>query len=148
MFDLVMAAAHHLLVFGLFGLILAEYAMLRPGLDRLAVARLARLDLGYGLLAAAILVVGGIRAVYAAKGWAYYDDNLFFWLKLAAFVGIGLCSARPTLAFLRWKRAPQPPDDREVAALRIYLRLQMLLFALLLVFAAAMARGFGSGLGG
>jgi len=144
MFDLVMAAAHHLLVFGLFGVIVAEYVMLRPGLDRAAAARLARIDMGYGLLAGAILIVGFARAIFAAKGWAYYADNLFFWLKIAAFAGVGLCSAPPTIAFIRWKRAGRTPDDSQVAALRGYLRLQILLFAVLLIFAAAMARGYGN----
>lgn len=148
MFDLVMAAAHHLLAFALFGIIVTEYVLLRPGLDRAAVARIATIDLGYGLLAGLILLVGFARAFFAAKGWAYYADNHFFWLKIATFVVIGLCSARPTLAYIRWKTARLLPDDGQIAAVRLYLRIQILLFAVLLVFAAAMARGYGGGLGG
>jgi len=39
MLDLVLAVAHHLLVFGLFGVLLAEFLLVRPGLDAAAMAR-------------------------------------------------------------------------------------------------------------
>ena len=59
----------------------------------------------YGLLAGLIVVVGFSRAIFAAKGWTYYEHNALFWAKLATFALIGLLSVPPTLAYLRWRRA-------------------------------------------
>ena len=89
-----------------------------------------------------------MRAVYAAKGWAYYSVNLFFWAKIGTFAVTGVLSAMPTIAILRWRGAvaadpafaPAPAAIRNV---RRFLWAEVVLFALLPVFAAAMARGYG-----
>ncbi len=143
MLDLILAIVHHLLVFSLFGSVFAEFFALRPGLGRDAGARFARLDLAYGIVAGLIVIVGICRAIFAAKGWHYYEHNGFFWAKLGTFALIGLASVPPTLAYLRWRKASAPPGDKEVKAIRIYLHLELALFVPLLGFAAAMARGYG-----
>ena len=141
--DLGLAVAHHLLIFGIFGVIAAELILVRPGIDSATVHRVARLDLWYGLLAAAILIVGFARANLAAKGWDYYAHNAFFWSKVGTFAVIGLLSIPPTVAYIRWRRGSVAPTDAQVGTVRLFLRAQIVLFALLLVFAAAMARGYG-----
>jgi len=143
MLDLEFAIGHHLLVFGLFGVLFAELIAVRRGMDQAAVARVAAVDLWYGILAGAILIVGFARAAMAAKGWAYYSHNGFFWAKIVTFLVIGLLSAPPTIAYIRWKRAGAAPADTQVAGVRRFLYLEVILFALLPAFAAAMARGYG-----
>jgi putative membrane protein len=142
MLDLSLAIAHHLLVFSLFGIVFAEFFALRPGLDGDALARLARLDLVYGIVAGLIIFVGFSRAIFAAKGWHYYMHNGFFWAKIGTFALIGLASVPPTLAYLRWRKAGAP-SDQEIKRVRFYLHLELALFVPLLGFAAAMARGYG-----
>lgn len=143
MLDLSFATGHHLLIFGLFGVLFAELMLVRRSMDRTAVARVASIDLWYGILAGLILIVGFARAILAAKGWAYYSHNGFFWAKIATFVVVGLLSAPPTIAYIRWKRAGAAPTDAQVAGVRRFLVAEVGLFALLPVFAAAMARGYG-----
>jgi putative membrane protein len=143
MLDLVLAISHHLLIFGLFGVLFAELVLLRSGIDRPGVARLARIDLWYGILAGLIVIVGLSRAVFAAKGWAYYSHNLFFHLKMGTFILVGLLSIAPTLSYLRWRRNGVTPSDPQVKSVRRWLWAEMILFALLPAFAAAMARGYG-----
>jgi putative membrane protein len=143
MLDLWLAIGHHLLIFGLFGVLAAELVLVRRGADLAVIARVARIDLWYGVLAGLILAVGFSRAVFAAKGWAYYSHNLFFHAKIGTFVLIGLLSIPPTVAYIRWRRAGVAPTDAQVASVRHFLWSELLLFALLPVFAAAMARGFG-----
>ncbi len=143
MLDLGLAIAHHLLVFILFGVLAAELIVVRRGIDPAGVARIARVDLWYGVLAGLIIVAGFARATMAAKGWAYYQHNAFFWAKLGTFAVIGLLSIPPTLAYLRWKRSGAAPDDGQIAKVRGYLYAEVLLFLLLPAFAAAMARGYG-----
>jgi putative membrane protein len=143
MLDLLFAVGHHLLIFAIFGIICAEFWAVRPGMSGATVARITSLDLWYGILAAAIVVVGFCRAIFAAKGWAYYSHNAFFWAKLAAFAAIGLLSVPPTLAFLRWRKAALAPSDSDIRSIRRYLHWELALFVFLPIFAAAMARGYG-----
>lgn len=141
--DLVLAIAHHLLIFGIFGVVCAELITLRPGIGAVEVKRLAGVDIWYGVLAGLVVVVGFCRAVFAAKGWAYYSHNLFFWAKIGTFVLIGLLSIAPTVAFIRWRGKGLVPDEAQVTGARRWLWAEFVLFAPLLAFAAAMARGFG-----
>jgi putative membrane protein len=149
MLDLALAIIHHLLVFALLGVLAAELMIVRRDLGAADIRRLAAVDAYYGALAGAIIIVGFCRAIFAAKGWDYYSHNLFFWLKLGAFAGVGLLSARPTLKILAWRRAqridaafaPAPDDVRQVHG---FLMVEAAFFAFIPAFAAAMARGYGS----
>ncbi len=143
--DLLLAALHHLLVFGLAAMLVAEAVLLRGPLDNAGIARLARIDGGYGACAGLLLVVGLCRLWFGAKGLDFYLHNPWFHAKLGAFVLTGLLSILPTLRFLRWRKAVQAnagfrPDAAELARIRSVLRLQLLLLAAIFVLAAAMAR--------
>lgn len=141
--DLVLAILHHFFIFALFAVLFAEFVSVRPSMSSAAVARVASIDAWYGVLAGLIIIVGFARAIAAARGWDYYAHNVFFWAKIGTFVTIGLLSIPPTLAFLRWQRASTLPTDDAVAKVRRYLWIEVALFAPLLTFATAMARGYG-----
>jgi putative membrane protein len=143
MLDLSLAIGHHMLVFALFGILAAELVLVRRGVDLATLGRVGKIDLWYGVLAALIIVVGFSRAVFAAKGWVYYSHNLFFHAKIGTFVLIGLLSVPPTIAYIRWRRAGSIPTDAQLASVRRFLWAELLLFAFLPAFAAAMARGYG-----
>jgi putative membrane protein len=143
MIDLALAIAHHLLVFAVLGVLLAEFLSLRSLASSKAVTRIAAIDLGYGILATLIVIVGFSRAAFAAKGWLYYSHNAFFWAKVATFAAIGLLSVRPTISFVRWRRSGTVPDDAAIEPIRLCLHTELGLFVLLPIFAAAMARGYG-----
>ncbi|KRA47848.1 DUF2214 family protein [Devosia sp. Root635] len=144
--DLVLASAHHLVVFALVGLFAAEFAMLRPGLAGARIGQLAKLDAAYGGVAALVIVVGVLRVIFGAMGWEYYVGNYAFWAKMAAFLVMGLLTVPPTLAIRRWAKAGQDhvvPAD-EIAASRRFIHLQAGVLLLIPIFAAAMARGYGA----
>ncbi len=147
MTDLALAILHHLLVFTLAGIIAFEIAVIRPGLTSDDITRVARVDLWYGILAGAILIVGFSRATFAAKGWAYYSHNWLFWAKIGVFGLVGLLSIVPTLSLLRWRKTARHTsfevDARELRHVRGHLFAEAALFALLPIFAAGMARGYG-----
>jgi putative membrane protein len=143
MFDFSLAVVHHLVVFALLAIVVAELSLVRRGMDAPTVATVARIDLGYGALAAIALAVGVVRAVYAAKGWYFYSNNGFFWAKIGIFVVIGLLSVPPTLKFIQWRKLQHVPHNAQVDALRKYLWAELALFALLPLCAAGMARGYG-----
>jgi len=143
--DLVLAIAHHLLIFSFAAALAFQITVTRRAMTADDIVRLARVDIWYGLLAAAILAVGICRAVFAAKGWHYYSVNIFFQAKLGAFAIVGLLSIMPTRAIRRWRRALArdtaflPPPD-EIGRIRRILWLEVLFFAMIPAFAAAMAR--------
>jgi putative membrane protein len=146
--DLVLAIVHHLLVFMLAGVLAFEIGTVNLTMRRDEILGVGRVDNWYGILAVVIVVVGFIRATVAAKGWAYYEVNLFFWAKIATFLVVGLLSIVPTVAIIRWRNALKsdaafaPPGDT-IRRARGYLWAEAALFLLLPVFAAAMARGYG-----
>jgi putative membrane protein len=144
MLDLALAAAHHILAFGLVAVLFDELTSVRKGMDEAAVARLARMDMVYGALAGALILIGIARVAFAAKGWLYYVHNLFFWGKMGAFVLVGLMSIPPTLAFRRWMKAGGAPAPEAVAKVRRWLIAQAHLIVVIVACAAAMARGFGA----
>ncbi len=148
MTDLALAIAHHLLVFSLAAILAAELAMVRPGLGGAALRRLGLVDLHYGAIAGAVLVVGFLRVFYGVKGPGAYLPNPFFWAKISAFALVGLLSVPPTLRILAWRRQARAEpdfslDEAQVRGVRRYILAQVALFALIPIFAATMARGYG-----
>ena len=143
MLDLVLAIVHHVLIFGIFGILFAELMAVRLDVSSATAARIASIDLWYGIFAGAVVIIGFCRANFAAKGWTYYSHNAFFWAKIMTFAGIGLLSVPPTIVFVRWRRAGIAPDDAGIGKVRCYVHVELALFVLMLIFAAAMARGYG-----
>lgn len=146
--DLLLAAAHHILIFAIAAVLAFEVGVVRPGLTAADIRRVAKVDAWYGILAALIIVVGFVRAIYAAKGWAYYSVNHFFWAKIIAFAIVGLLSVPPTIAYIRWRNALKTdpsflPAPQAIASARRFLWMEVVVFAFIPIFAAAMARGYG-----
>lgn len=144
--DALLAIVHHLLAFGLVGLIMAEWAVLRGVASADTVNRLARVDLFYGIAAGALLAVGALRVTYGVKGYAFYVGNPVFWLKVALFAAAGLLSILPTVRFIRWSRAVKLgtlPDAAQWLATRKLIVWELHCLAGVMICAALMARGVG-----
>jgi putative membrane protein len=147
--DLVLAIAHHLAVFSVFGLLIAEVALLKPGLTADRIRQLGLVDSLYGLASVLVIIAGVSRVIWGPAGWEYYVANWAFWAKMAAFIIVGLLSVPPTIAVLRWRRqlAGNPgfsPDNGQVAMLRRFFTGELIAFAFIPAFAAMMARGYGA----
>jgi putative membrane protein len=151
MTDLILAIAHHLIVFGIAAVLAAELALLRPmSMSPHTVKLLGRFDTFYGLLALAILVVGFSRVFHGTKGPNFYLDNPVFWIKVGAFGVVGLLSVKPTLRILAWQKALKAdaaftPSADDLKALRRRKLAEIHVFALIPIAAAVMARGIGLG---
>ena len=150
MTDLLLACLHHLVVFTLVTLPVAELALMRGRVGALRVQHLARIDAMYGGLAALILVIGFGRVFHGAKGADFFLRNPVFWTKIAFFALAGLVSIVPTVRVLRWKKAVRGDagfvvQDADLASTRRWLGVELALFVPIPVLAAAMARGVGLG---
>lgn len=145
--DLLLAIAHHLLVFILFAILAVELVWMKREMSREGLPRLVRLDMLYGIVAGLVLVAGFSRVFFGAKGYEYYFSSHSFWAKILAFVAIALLSIYPTLKILAWRRraAADPdfvPPAAEIAKARRILHIEATIFLLIPIFAAAMARGY------
>ena len=148
--DTLLAAFHHICVFGLFVILAAEMTLVRPGMSAENVMRVVRVDGMYGILAVLVLVAGGLRVFYGAKGAAFYTHNPVFWIKIGLFITIGLLSIPPTLNYIRWRKALRNnpnafPESSAIAATRKFIHIELALLFLLPILAALMARGIGLG---
>jgi putative membrane protein len=145
--DLLLAIAHHLLIFALFGLLVTEMAMLKPEIPRATVFRLARVDTAFGVVAGLILIVGFGRVFFGLKGYEYYMHSAAFWAKIAAFVVVGLLSIQPTIRIIQWRKAAASdpafrPTTTEVVSVKRVMHYEGAVFVLIPIFAAMMARGY------
>ena len=143
--DLSLAALHHLLVFGLVSMLVAQSVLLRGRIDGPVLAKLGGIDRGYGITALLLLVVGLMRVFHGIKGEDFYLHNPWFHAKFGAFVLVGLLSIWPTLGFLRWRKALKAdpaflPTTAEACRLHRIIRFELALVAVIFVLAAAMAR--------
>jgi putative membrane protein len=143
--DLGLAALHHLLVFALTAMLVAQAVLLRGPLQAPTVPRLAKLDAGYGAVAGLLLIVGLVRVFHGIKGADFYLHNPWFHAKVGTFVLVGLLSILPTVRYARWKKAQRlapdaVPDEATLARLRMILRIELAGVAVIFVLAAAMAR--------
>ena len=146
--DWLLASLHHLAVFSLVAILSAEIVLTAGPIDNRLALRVARVDAWFGILAALVVAAGVLRVFFGAKGYEYYWANIFFWAKMALFVGAGLVSVAPTAIYAGWRRRVRadpsfrPPAD-EIKQLRQALYVEAGLFALIPICAAAMARGYG-----
>lgn len=146
--DLLLAIAHHLLVFALLGVLVTEIMMLRPEISAPALLRLGRIDIAFGIIAGLIVIVGFGRVFFGLKGAEFYLQNPVFWAKIAAFVVVGLLSIQPTMCIIQWGREARAdrsfrPAAEEVLRTRRLMHWEGVVFVLIPIFAAMMARGYG-----
>ena len=148
MLDLILAIAHHLLVFSVAGCLAAETALFRAPMRGGTLRRLGSIDRAYGILAGLVVAIGFLRVYLGAKGPDFYLGNPFFWAKIAAFLAVGVISIGPTMRLIGWQRAAKAdlsfvPPLAEVKRVRRWVRIEVGVFLLIPVFAAVMARGYG-----
>jgi putative membrane protein len=144
----VMAFLHHLMAFTLVACVVYEFIAYRKGLSIEEARRIQRADLMYGISAGLLLIVGVLRVLYFEKGPTYYTHNPFFWLKMNAFLVVGLLSIDPTIRYLRWNKTLKEDrlpeiSDKEFRRTRLILTVEVIGLVVILFAAALMARGIG-----
>lgn len=143
--DLLLAIAHHLLIFALAAILTAELILVRPQMTSADVLRVGRIDVAYGVTAGLILIIGFARVFFGLRGPEFYFANGWFHAKLTALIVVGLLSIVPTLRLLKWRRAVQaqpgfvPPAD-EIKKMRRFIHMEAGVFILIPIFAAMMVR--------
>jgi putative membrane protein len=148
MINSIMATLHHLFAFTVTACVIYEFVAYRRGLTVPEARRIQHVDLAYGISAGLLIVVGLLRVFIYEKGAAFYINNPIYWTKMGLFVIVGLLSIYPTVRFLKWNallkenRSPEIPDQ-EYKRIRLFLWLEVIGLALILLVAPMMARGIG-----
>lgn len=147
--EALLAYAHILAFLTMVVFLASEAALCRAEwLNEAVVRRLARVDLIYGVSAITVLLTGLARIYFGAKGSAWYWSNPLLHLKLTLFLVIGGLSIRPTLMFIRWRRALDAggglPAADQVRLARRLVMWQAHLLPLIPLAAVFLARGFGT----
>ena len=144
--DAILAYLHYGAIFTLIWFLAKEWTLLRAGAANVDVERIAAADAGFGIAAGVVLITGALRAVYGAKGWAFYAHNPAFHVKVGLFVLVGLISIAPTLRFLRWRKARRQNasfrvPETEWTRVRRLVMIELHLIALIPLAAVIMSRG-------
>ncbi|EJL80492.1 putative membrane protein [Polaromonas sp. CF318] len=146
--EALLAYAHLLAILTMVVFLASEAALCRvEWLNAAVVERLGKIDMVYGISAGLVLATGLARVFLGSKGAAWYAHNPLLYLKLAMFLVIGLISIKPTLMFVRWRRALRAngalPDAVEVKKARRLVMVQAHILPFIPLVAVFLARGFG-----
>jgi putative membrane protein len=141
-------AALHLLGLGIgLGAVWARGRLLRGPLGAVELRRVFYADNWWGI-AAAVWIGTGLVRVFGGleKGTAYYFQNHVFWGKMALLLLILLLEISPMITLMRWRvqvRRGETPDTGPAARFARISHIQAGLVILMVLAAAAMARGIG-----
>lgn len=146
--EAILAYLHLLAILTLVVFISSEAALCRVDwMNAKVVERLVVVDRIYGIAAGAVLLTGLVRTWLGVKGTAWYWTNPLLHVKVTLFIAAGLMSIKPTLMFIRWRKALRDngamPADEEVRAARKWVMIQAHVIAVIPLFAVFLARGFG-----
>jgi len=146
--DAALAYLHFTAIFLLFAFLTTQVILLRAPLDERSIRLLGRVDMFYGLSSVLVLLTGLLRLGLGAKGADFYMSSWPIYVKVGLFIIVGVISIKPTLEFIKWRRALDhsptwklPPEAQ--AAMRRIVMIEVHLAALIPVFAVMMARGLG-----
>ena len=147
-FESILAYVHWLAIFMMVVFLASEAALCRvEWLNARVVERLAKVDMIYGMSAVLVLLTGIARTYWGAKGMGWYWSNPLLHVKVTLFVVIGLLSIKPTIVFLRWRKALRAtgalPGEAEVRSTRRIVMIQAHLLPVIPLAAVFLARGFG-----
>jgi putative membrane protein len=144
--EALLAYAHFLAILTLVVFISSEAALCRiEWMNAKIVERLAVVDRIYGIAAGAVLLTGIARTWWGIKGTSWYWHQPLLHLKLALFIAVGLMSIKPTIMFIRWRKALRAsgalPAEAEVKTARKWVMIQAHIIAVIPLAAVFLARG-------
>ncbi len=142
-------ATLHLLALGIgLGAVWARRSALRGALDPAGLRRVFTADAWWGI-AAALWIGTGLWRLLAGmeKSTTYYLQNRYFLLKMACFGLILLLELAPMITLARWRgqlARGHAIDTRRARAFGTISLIQAGVLLLMVLFATAMARGYGA----
>jgi len=130
----------------LVGSLISEHLILKPSIKKDQIKSLATIDLIYLLSAIVVLTTGILRWFVYGKGYDFYMSTPLFHIKLTLFIIIGILSIFTPIKILKWRKQVkhgQEPDitEKGVKKLLMFIRIELLLIAIIPLLAVLIARG-------
>lgn len=122
--------------------VLIQNIAIKPTISNEDARNLARVDKAAGMGALLSLLFGLTLWLWIGKPAAFYSDNPAFHAKLGLFVVLIALAIYPALFFQRHARTTLPALQVP-SSVRVLLRLELVVLALLPVLAFLIARGIG-----
>ncbi len=146
--EIIVPYFHFLGIMALMGSLITEHLILKPGINNTQIKQLAVIDLVYGIAAVVVLATGLLRWFVYGKGSDYYLSNPFFHTKLTLFAIVAILSIWPTIRFLRWRKQVKNGESPEISDKLVkntlmFIRIELLLVAIIPLLAVLVARGVG-----
>ena len=145
--DVFIAWLHYVSFMVLFAALTAEHLLTKKPITAPELKRVTIIDAVYGTSFVLVVITGLMKLMHYGKCAAYYMKVLQFHAKITLILLVFLISLYPTFTFLKLKRrARELPDGETIelpAGVKHALRLQLLLVALIPLFAATVARAVG-----
>ncbi len=146
--EIIVPYFHFLGIMALMGSLITEHLILKPGINNTQIKQLAVIDLVYGIAAVVVLATGLLRWFVYGKGSDYYLSNPFFHTKLTLFAIVAILSIWPTIRFLRWRKQVKNGESTEISDKLVkntlmFIRIELLLVAIIPLLAVLVARGVG-----
>lgn len=143
-------AALHLLGLGIgLGAVWARARALKAPTDERDIRRILEADTWWGIAALVWVSTGLMRAFGGLeKGSDYYLSSHAFWGKMLLFLVILVLEFKPIVVFTRWRRELRKgvqPDTSQAIGISTTSLIQAFLIIGMVLFATAMARGWGAG---
>jgi len=147
--NIILPYLHILFVMVLMGTLITEHILLKPDLTKEQINALAITDMIFGISAGLVLITGLLRWFFFGKGFDYYLYNHLFHIKLTLFVIVGILSIFPTKKILKWRKQAKngsvtDMNEETVKKQLMIIRIELLLVALIPLFAVMVARGYGT----
>lgn len=133
---------HFVAIAVLVGCVVLENMAVGETLNKEDRRNLRRVDRFVGPAAMAVLVIGLVLWFGVGKPASFYSLNPLFHAKVGLFIVAALISLAPTLFFIRQVKA-EAEEVTVPSYIRLALRAQLLLLAIMPVLAWLMARGVG-----
>jgi putative membrane protein len=140
--DIIVRYVHFVAIIVLSAALVAEHLLLKPVINGEELRKLAIIDLVYGIAALVVLAAGLALWLWVGKPAEFYTNNGIFHAKLTLFVVMGLISIRPTVFFIRNRRAKVQTLVVPRSIVMI-IRAELLLLLVLPLLAVLMAQGHG-----
>jgi len=139
---------HILSIMVLMGSLITEHLMLKPSILKTQINTVAVVDLIYGIAAGLVLITGLLRWFVWGKGADYYLSNPLFHIKITLFLIVGIMSIWPTRKILKWRKEIKRGNtleltEKQMKGTLMLIRIELLLVALIPLFAVMVARGYG-----
>jgi putative membrane protein len=132
---------HFISIFTLVAALITEHMLLKPKMTPSELAKLARVDMIYGIAAILVLIAGLLLWMGVGKPSAFYLQNPLFHIKFTLFIVIALLSIYPTVFFIKNRKATQ--DVILPRKIIMFNRIQLTLVFIMPIFASLMSRGIG-----